>query len=67
MKSINMARNLVAALLCAALSASGQSVDLVGSLRNEIGDPLSGKIDIIEEGPRDILRTSGTSRQGRKA
>lgn len=42
---------LVAVLLCAASGAAGQTVDLVGSVRNASGDPLSGNIDIIEEGP----------------
>ena len=29
----------------------GRAMSMSGSLRNEVGDPLSGKIDIIEEGP----------------
>ena len=64
MTSVNMARNLAATLLCAALSASGQSVDLVGSLRNEVGDPLSGKIEIIEEGPELTVTSHIVGDQG---
>lgn len=51
MNHIKVSRILTAALLGAALSASGQSADVVGSLRNVRGDPLGGRIDIIEEGP----------------
>lgn len=49
MISDRVASNLAVTLVSAALCASGQSVELVGSLRNTQGDPLSGKIDIIEE------------------
>lgn len=59
MTKTNKYTNLAAVLLCVALSAAGQTVDLVGSLRNASDEPLSGKIDIIEEGP-ELTVTSHT-------
>lgn len=52
-----IARNLLAAAICAALAATGQSVEIFGSLQNAIGEPLGGTVDIIKDGP-DLRVTS---------
>lgn len=48
---------LTVVLICIAPSVSGQSAELVGSLRDTNGAPLSGKIDIIQEGPDLIVNS----------
>ncbi len=52
-----IARNLLAAAICTALAAAGQSVEIFGSLQNVIGNPLGGTVDIIKDGP-DLRVTS---------